>query len=95
MEPFGVKVLAVVTGAVETNGQSYFKDWKLPENSLFKPIETIIGDRAGGNDGLSGWIGPNTLIRWPVKSLGALAVRSGVVQTPAGSRLGNLLCPSH
>lgn len=39
LQPFGVGVLCVVTGAVQTNGQTYFEDWKLPEDSLYRPIE--------------------------------------------------------
>ncbi|KAJ8068356.1 hypothetical protein OCU04_003918 [Sclerotinia nivalis] len=52
LQPFGVYVLSVVTGAVRTNGQTYFEDWKLPEDSLYKPIETTIHGRARGGDGV-------------------------------------------
>ncbi|KAF4634135.1 hypothetical protein G7Y89_g3980 [Cudoniella acicularis] len=52
LEPFGVKVVSVVTGAVDTNGNSYFDEWKLPEDSIYKPAEKIIGARARGNDGV-------------------------------------------
>lgn len=45
MEPFGVKVLSVVTGAVQSQGQTYFGDWSLPEASLYKPIEDLIHQR--------------------------------------------------
>jgi hypothetical protein len=45
-------VLSVVTGAVQTNGQTYFEDWKLPEGSLYKPIESLIAERARGNEGV-------------------------------------------
>ncbi|TVY33838.1 Short-chain dehydrogenase [Lachnellula subtilissima] len=51
IEPFGVKVVQVVTGAVRSNGQTYFEDWKLPEDSLYKPIEALIANRARGGDG--------------------------------------------
>ena len=47
-----MKVLSVVTGAVQSNGQTYFEDWKLPENSLCKPIEGIIANRTRGHDGV-------------------------------------------
>jgi hypothetical protein len=50
--PFGVTVLSVVTGGVQTGGQTYFQDWKLPEGSIYKPIEDLIADRARGNDGV-------------------------------------------
>lgn len=52
MVPFGVKVLAVTTGAVKTKGQTYFEDWKLPANSIYKPIEDTISARASGHDGV-------------------------------------------
>ncbi|KAI9640834.1 hypothetical protein NHQ30_010675 [Ciborinia camelliae] len=51
LQPFGVWVSCIVTGAVQTNGQTYFEDWKLPEDSLYKPIEATIHDRARGGDG--------------------------------------------
>lgn len=49
--PFHVKVLCIPTGAVRTQGQTYFGDFKLPENSLYKPIEETIAARAQGQDG--------------------------------------------
>ncbi|KAH8755798.1 putative hydroxybutyrate dehydrogenase [Diaporthe sp. PMI_573] len=52
LAPFGVDVLEVVTGAVKTRGQTYFGDFKLPEQSLYKPIEDVIASRAQGNDQL-------------------------------------------
>ncbi|KAL2802829.1 hypothetical protein BJX63DRAFT_425776 [Aspergillus granulosus] len=51
LSPFHVRVLCVVTGAVKTMGQTYFGDWKLPEDSLYKPIEETIANRARGGDG--------------------------------------------
>ncbi|ETS86941.1 hypothetical protein PFICI_00769 [Pestalotiopsis fici W106-1] len=53
LAPFGVDVLEVVTGGVKTNGQTYFEDLKLPEESLYKPIEDTFVNRAQGKgDGL-------------------------------------------
>ncbi|KAI0186877.1 hypothetical protein EV127DRAFT_455358 [Xylaria flabelliformis] len=64
MAPFGVNVLEIVTGAVKSMGQTYFGDFKLPQESaphyvgmltscrLYKSIEPIIAGRAQGNDGL-------------------------------------------
>lgn len=52
LAPFGVDVLEVVTGAVKTKGQTYFGDFKLPEQSLYKSIEPIIASRAQGKDQL-------------------------------------------
>ncbi|PVH94311.1 putative hydroxybutyrate dehydrogenase [Periconia macrospinosa] len=51
--PFGVNVLDVVTGAVKTQGQSYFDNFTLPEGSLYKPIESTIANRAQGGDGVT------------------------------------------
>ena len=53
LQPFGVNVLSVTTGAVSTNGQGYFEDFELPEDSLYKSVEKTIGSRARGeSDGV-------------------------------------------
>jgi len=52
LSPFGVDVISVVTGGVKTNGQTYFSDFALPEESLYKPIEKLIAGRARGEDGM-------------------------------------------
>ncbi|KAI0485011.1 hypothetical protein GGR56DRAFT_616529 [Xylariaceae sp. FL0804] len=52
LSPFGVDVLEIVTGGVQTNGQSYFGDFKLPEQSLYKSIESTVASRAQGKDGM-------------------------------------------
>ncbi|KAJ5726137.1 uncharacterized protein N7483_007494 [Penicillium malachiteum] len=49
--PFYVKVLCITTGAVATQGQTYFGDFKLPKNSPYKSIEGIIASLAQGQDG--------------------------------------------
>ncbi|KAJ6031425.1 hypothetical protein N7540_002157 [Penicillium herquei] len=49
--PFHVKVLCIPTGAVQTQGQTYFGDFQLPDDSLYKPIEETIAARAQGHDG--------------------------------------------
>ncbi|KAJ6007492.1 short-chain dehydrogenase [Penicillium herquei] len=49
--PFHIKVLCITTRAVRTQGQTYFGDFKLPEDSLYKPIEEKIAALAQGNDG--------------------------------------------
>ncbi|RYP10559.1 hypothetical protein DL765_008063 [Monosporascus sp. GIB2] len=51
LAPFNVKVLSVVTGALKTMGQTHFDDWRLPEKSLYAPIESTIRDRARGQEG--------------------------------------------
>lgn len=53
LQPFEVDVLSVVTGAVKSNGYSYYDDYALPKESLYKPIEDIIASRAQGNDGMT------------------------------------------
>ncbi|KAF3397230.1 NADPH-dependent 1-acyldihydroxyacetone phosphate reductase [Talaromyces pinophilus] len=50
--PFNVGVLSIVTGAVKTQGQTYFGDFKLPDDSLYSSIEDIIASRAQGKDGV-------------------------------------------
>lgn len=52
LAPFGVDVLEVVTSGVKTKGQTYFNDFKLPEQSLYKSIEHVVASRAQGNDQL-------------------------------------------
>ena len=52
MVPFGVTVLAITTGPVKSNGQTNFEDWKLPADSVYKPIEDKIAARARGHDGV-------------------------------------------
>ncbi|KAI9044721.1 putative hydroxybutyrate dehydrogenase [Aspergillus affinis] len=51
LQPFNIRVLSIVTGAVQTLGQTYFGDFKLPENSLYKAIEGTVAARARGEDG--------------------------------------------
>ncbi|KAK8085986.1 hypothetical protein PG994_000960 [Apiospora phragmitis] len=52
LRPFGVDVMEIVTGAVRSNGQTYFGDWALPDGSLYKDIEPVVKHRAQGGDGL-------------------------------------------
>lgn len=52
LAPFGVDVLEVVTGAVQSKAQMYFGDFQLPEPSLYKSIKDIIASRAQGKDGV-------------------------------------------
>ncbi|KAL4882264.1 putative hydroxybutyrate dehydrogenase [Aspergillus karnatakaensis] len=52
LSPFGVRVVSLVTGAVKSNGNSYFEDLALPENSLFKPVEEQVLARAKWEDGV-------------------------------------------
>jgi 1-acylglycerone phosphate reductase len=52
LSPFGVTVLAVVTGGVKSSGQTYFDDLTLPQDSLYKGVEETIVKRAKGGDGM-------------------------------------------
>lgn len=45
---FNVKVQALITGSVDTQGLTYFGDFSLPENSLYKSMEWTIKARANG-----------------------------------------------
>jgi hypothetical protein len=45
--------MMIVTGAVISKGQTYFGDFALPENSLYKRIESIIAARARGDAGIT------------------------------------------
>lgn len=53
LAPFGVNVLELVTGAVQTMIHTHFDDFKLPKESLYHSIEGAIANRAQGNDGLA------------------------------------------
>ncbi|KAF2439184.1 putative hydroxybutyrate dehydrogenase [Karstenula rhodostoma CBS 690.94] len=53
VQPFGVSVKMIVTRAVISKGQTYFGDFALPENSLYKRIENTIAARARGEDGIT------------------------------------------
>lgn len=43
----------IVTGAVVSRGQTYFDNFALPENSVYKQIEGVIAARARGEDGIT------------------------------------------
>ena len=48
LAPFNVKVQALVTSSVKTQGLTYFGNFSLPEESLYKSIEATIKARANG-----------------------------------------------
>lgn len=50
LAPLDVSVLTVVTGGVESSGQTYFNDLELPNESLYKDVGETIVSRAQGND---------------------------------------------
>ena len=53
LRPFGVNVISVMTGAVDTRTIDHHKEqYVLPANSVYKPIEKQIGARARGDDGV-------------------------------------------
>ncbi|KAI0021271.1 putative hydroxybutyrate dehydrogenase [Xylariomycetidae sp. FL0641] len=74
LQPFGVDVLEVVTAGVVTRGQTYFGDFKLPEQSLYESIEDVIASRAQGNEGQP---------RMPAKEY-ATAVISDILERKTG-----------
>ena len=51
LAPFGVKVVTVITGAVNTNTLSNGVNFELPADSIYKSIEKEIAARARGEDG--------------------------------------------
>ncbi|KAI1261152.1 hypothetical protein F5Y18DRAFT_402762 [Xylariaceae sp. FL1019] len=52
LAPFNVGVVEVVTGGVKSQGQTYFEDFKLPAQSLYKRVEDVIASRAQGKEGM-------------------------------------------
>ncbi|PQE19323.1 short-chain dehydrogenase protein [Rutstroemia sp. NJR-2017a BVV2] len=50
LAPFQVKVLAVVSGVVDTNIMSHGDNWKLPPGSLYSKVSEAIEARATGAD---------------------------------------------
>ena len=52
VQPLGANVMMIVTGAVISKGQTYFNDFALPADSLYKRIEGTIAARARGEDGV-------------------------------------------
>lgn len=54
LKTFGVSTLSVVNGVVRSNAQNWehFKDWKLPDNSIYKPLEELIHQRIQEKDGV-------------------------------------------
>jgi 1-acylglycerone phosphate reductase len=53
MAPLGVRVVTLLTGAVQSEGRTAFGDFKLPENSRYDVIEDSITKRARGEDGFA------------------------------------------
>ncbi|KAF2440842.1 hypothetical protein P171DRAFT_488432 [Karstenula rhodostoma CBS 690.94] len=49
--PFGVKVVLIITGAVESKVHSYHQEWKLPDTSLYVVFEESFTKRAKGDNG--------------------------------------------
>jgi 1-acylglycerone phosphate reductase len=44
-------VLSIVNGAIKTRAQTYFDDFAIPEDPLYKSVEQTIASRAKGEDG--------------------------------------------
>ncbi|MCJ1395436.1 hypothetical protein MMC18_008322 [Xylographa bjoerkii] len=54
VEPFGVRVITAMVGAVDTNIYSNNSIFKLPAGSLYMPIEQRIADINAGKNSLKG-----------------------------------------
>lgn len=54
LKPFGVNTLSVVNGVVRSNAQNWrhFEGWKLPDDSIYKPLEELIYQRMHERDGV-------------------------------------------
>ena len=52
LKPFHVSVTQILTGMVLSNCHSYFDDFTLPDESLYKPIEKSISKYASGRAGM-------------------------------------------
>ncbi|RYC54360.1 hypothetical protein CHU98_g11850 [Xylaria longipes] len=57
LAPFGVNVLEVVTGAVKSMGQTYFGDFKLPQQSVDLTLHYPVGGLRCARVGSIHWIG--------------------------------------
>ncbi|PSN65483.1 putative hydroxybutyrate dehydrogenase [Corynespora cassiicola Philippines] len=51
LAPFDVKVVSVVTTAVESQNHTHYQEWKMPDNSRYKSVEEHFIKRAKGDDG--------------------------------------------
>ncbi|KAK1143258.1 hypothetical protein N8T08_006958 [Aspergillus melleus] len=78
LQPFNIRVLSIVTGAVKTLGQTYFGDFKLPEDSLYKAIEGTVAARARGEDGHA--------------RMGLMSYAEEVVSAIVGGKSGKVWC---
>jgi len=58
---------------VKTRGQTYFGDYAIPTNSVYKSIEATIKSRAQGNDGLP---------RMPLEEYSAAVTDEIIKRTP-------------
>jgi short-subunit dehydrogenase len=54
LKPFGVNTLSVINGVVRSNAQNWkhFEGWKLPDDSIYKPLERLIYQRMHEKDGV-------------------------------------------
>ncbi|KAJ5371337.1 Short-chain dehydrogenase/reductase SDR [Penicillium cataractarum] len=66
--PFGVRVVTVVTGAVETNIMSHGDGFALPDGSMYRPVFKNIEDVARGKS-LSSWLPVETYAERVLKDL--------------------------
>jgi len=48
LEPFGVRIITVMTGAIGTKYYENFEPLNLPTNSHYRPVEHVIEDFVKG-----------------------------------------------
>lgn len=53
MVPFGVKVITIITGAIESNIMTNNPEFKLPPGSLYAPVEKVMRTLSRGEDASS------------------------------------------
>lgn len=51
LAPFNVKVISIVTGAVQSKAHSHYEEWKMPATSRYLSVEESFTKRAKGDDG--------------------------------------------
>ncbi|KAL5340681.1 putative hydroxybutyrate dehydrogenase [Aspergillus crustosus] len=68
LAPFGVRVVSVITGSIKSKGNTYFDDLVLPEDSLYKPAEESVLERANWEDGVP----RESADKWSEKVVGRL-----------------------
>ncbi|RAL63921.1 hypothetical protein DID88_003109 [Monilinia fructigena] len=92
LEPFGVKVILVITGVVKTRFFENQPSVKLPENSLYAPARDIVEHAAAGNVLLENAEDPDVLANKVVEN--ALKKHPQTHQLAGGNSYRDLIMPS-